>query len=154
MTPRKTDLKALRNMIAEAQRILATTMLPEGRSERASELLTAAVHLAGNLLIETPAAVLGKKGGAKTAERGPEYFRKIAAKRKTFWGRKASQEAQLVLVFSPQRLPLPLLQLLYGRLRRQLFRHRATNFPNRLSNLMPNCVMSFDGRLLPVHAFI
>lgn len=32
---------------------------------------------------KNPAAVeLGRKGGQKTALRGPEYFRKIAAKRK------------------------------------------------------------------------
>lgn len=36
-------------------------------------------------LIATPtvAASLGKKGGTKTAERGPEYFAKIAGMRKT-----------------------------------------------------------------------
>jgi hypothetical protein len=86
MTPRKNDLKALRNMIAEAQHILATTTLPEARSERAYELLTAAVHLADNLLTVNPAATLGKKGGKRTAERGPEYFRKIAAMRKEHKG--------------------------------------------------------------------
>lgn len=77
------DLKALRNMIDEAKTILATTRLPEGRAERAHELLTSAVALA-DVLLETPlAAMLGSKGGAKTAERGPEYFKKIAAMRKT-----------------------------------------------------------------------
>jgi len=36
---------------------------------------------------KNPAAVaLGRLGGNKTAERGPEYFRKIAAKRKHFSG--------------------------------------------------------------------
>ena len=29
---------------------------------------------------------LGRLGGRSTAKRGPEYFRKIAAKRKTFAG--------------------------------------------------------------------
>ncbi len=34
-----------------------------------------------------PAAVsLGRKGGQATAKRGPDYFRKIAAMRKTFAG--------------------------------------------------------------------
>src|SRR5947209_5245412 len=37
-------------MIAQAQRILATTTLPEARSEQACELLTAAVGLADYLL--------------------------------------------------------------------------------------------------------
>jgi hypothetical protein len=80
---RKTDLKALRNMIAEAETILTTTTLPQGRAERACELLGTAVKLADHLLTERPAAVLGAKGGKKTAERGPEYFAKIAAMRKT-----------------------------------------------------------------------
>ena len=76
-------MKALRNMIAEAERILLTTTLPQGRAERACDLLDAAVKLADHLLSERPAATLGKKGGLKTAERGPEYFKRIAAMRKT-----------------------------------------------------------------------
>jgi hypothetical protein len=81
--PKRADLKALRNMIAEADTILRTTVLPQGRAERACELLGTAVKLADHLLTEKPAAVLGAKGGKKTAERGPEYFAKIAAMRKT-----------------------------------------------------------------------
>ena len=73
-------------MISEAQHILSTTTLPEHRSERAYELLTAAVHLADHLLTVNPAATLGKKGGTVTAERGPDYFRKIAAMRKEHKG--------------------------------------------------------------------
>jgi hypothetical protein len=79
---RNQNLKALRNMIAEAQKILATTSLPDARSERAYELLTAAVSLTDDLLAQSPAATLGKKGGKVTAQRGPDYFRKIAAMRK------------------------------------------------------------------------
>ena len=80
---KRADLKALRNMIAEAETILSTTTLPQGRAERARELLGTAVKLADHLLSERPAATLGKKGGVKTAERGPEYFKRIAAMRKT-----------------------------------------------------------------------
>ena len=47
---RRNDLKSLRQMIGEAHDILRTTTLPERRSERADELLTAALHLADNLL--------------------------------------------------------------------------------------------------------
>jgi hypothetical protein len=83
---RKNDLKALRNMISEAHDILRTTILPEERSQRAYELLTAAIHLADALLEESPAAKLGAKGGKQTAKRGSEYFRQIAAKRKTHGG--------------------------------------------------------------------
>src|ERR1035438_9579663 len=46
MARKQNDLKALRNMISEAHDILRTTVLPEERSQRAYELLTAAVHLA------------------------------------------------------------------------------------------------------------
>ena len=79
----KTDLRALRNMIAEANLILSTTELPQGRARRCKELLDAAVKLTDHLLTIPPAVALGKKGGMKTAERGPDYFRKIAAMRKT-----------------------------------------------------------------------
>ena len=69
-------------MIAEAETILSTTILPEGRAERARELLGASVKLADELLNTSPAATLGAKGGKKTAQRGPQYFRKIAGMRK------------------------------------------------------------------------
>ena len=83
--PRKsrTDLRALRNMIDEANLLLVTTELPEGRSKRACELLGTALKLADHLLKESPAVTLGKLGGRKIAERGSDYFRKLAAKRKT-----------------------------------------------------------------------
>jgi hypothetical protein len=83
MARKQNDLKALRKMIGEAHDILHTTMLPEARSQRAYELLTAAVHLADDLIATSPAAQLGSLGGRQTAKRGSEYFRQIAAKRKT-----------------------------------------------------------------------
>jgi hypothetical protein len=83
----KTDLKALRNLISEAELLLSTTTLPEGRAERAGELLGAAVKLADHLLTERPAAVLGAKGGKVTAKKmtatDPDYYKRIAAMRKT-----------------------------------------------------------------------
>jgi hypothetical protein len=83
---KKNDLRALRNLIAGAHEILLTTDLPEGRSQRAAELLTAAVHLTDDLLAQSPAATLGAKGGKATAKRGSAYFKKIAAMRKDFKG--------------------------------------------------------------------
>ena len=84
---KRADLKALRNMIAEADMILTTTTLPQGRAERARELLGAAVKLADHLLTEKPAAVLGAKGGKTTAKlmtaKDPDYYKRIAAMRKT-----------------------------------------------------------------------
>ena len=82
MPASKTDLRALRRMIAEAETILSTTTLPEGRAERARELLGTSVKLADELLKASPAAALGSRGGKATAKRGSEYFRKIAGMRK------------------------------------------------------------------------
>lgn len=81
----KTDLIALRNLISEADLLLSTLTLPEGRAERARDLLAAALKLSEHLVTApAPSAVaLGKRGGLKTAERGPDYFKKIAAMRKT-----------------------------------------------------------------------
>lgn len=81
--PARQDLEALRNLISEAELILSTTELPQGRATRARELLQAALKLADHLATTKPAATLGKRGGKKTAERGPEYFKKIAGMRKT-----------------------------------------------------------------------
>ena len=82
MARKDNDLKALRNMISETHNILRTVVLPEERSQRAFEVLTAALHLADHLLGTSPAATLGAKGGNQTAKRGSDYFRKIAAMRK------------------------------------------------------------------------
>jgi hypothetical protein len=38
------------------------------------------------LLEESPAAVLGAKGGKQTAKRGPDYYSKISAMRKEHKG--------------------------------------------------------------------
>jgi hypothetical protein len=81
-------------MIADAQNLLATTNLPEGRSQRAHELLTAAIHLADDLLTQRPAATLGAMGGKVTAKRGSEYFRQLAAKRKEHKGGRRKKKSR------------------------------------------------------------
>jgi hypothetical protein len=81
-----TDLHALRNMIDEVHLLFATAELLENRSQRACELLGTALKLADHLLAESPAVTLGKLGGRKIAERGSEYFKNLAAKRKTHAG--------------------------------------------------------------------
>ncbi|HWB83883.1 MAG TPA: hypothetical protein VG675_07065 [Bryobacteraceae bacterium] len=82
--PKRQDIKALRSMITEAKMLLDTSPeLPEGRTQRAQELLGDAVALVDFLVTQEPAAILGKKGGKVTAKRGAEYFRKIASMRKT-----------------------------------------------------------------------
>lgn len=80
------DLKALRSLIAEAETLLATTELPEGRAVRARELLASAIKLADVIITTPPAAVIGRKGGLATKKRGSEYFREIAARRKSHGG--------------------------------------------------------------------
>lgn len=53
---------------------------------RCKELLSAAQALASDMLKadKVPAAaLLGARGGSQTAKRGSEYFRQLAAKRKT-----------------------------------------------------------------------
>jgi hypothetical protein len=88
-TPRQ-ELGALKGMIEEVDLILETSPeLPENRTGRSRELLRSAIALTDDLLKQEklPAAkLLGKKGGSQTAKRGSEYFREIAAKRKTRGG--------------------------------------------------------------------
>ena len=94
MMMKRDDLRAVRNMIEEARRILATTTLPEGRAPRALELLKSAVALADTLIATPPAAMLGRSGGIKTAQRGPEYYARIAGMRKTRGGGRPKKDAE------------------------------------------------------------
>ncbi|HEV2961902.1 MAG TPA: hypothetical protein VG649_08780 [Candidatus Angelobacter sp.] len=93
---RRNELATLKKLITEADRILATTPpLPENRTAACRELLATALALADDLLKQTklPAAtILGKKGGSVTAKRGSDYFRKLAAKRKTHGGGRPRKE--------------------------------------------------------------
>jgi hypothetical protein len=89
MPSKRTELTTVKNLISQVDLILADTELPENRIARCRELLKAAVALTDDLIGQqkTPAAVvLGKKGGSQTAKRGSDYFRQIAAKRKTRGG--------------------------------------------------------------------
>jgi hypothetical protein len=88
-------MKTLRKMINDAKVLLETAPeLPEGRTQRANELLGDALVLADHLLTIEPAAVLGAKGGKVTAKRGAEYFRKIASMRKTRAGGRPPKTAE------------------------------------------------------------
>ena len=88
-TDRELDLHALRNLIDEAHTVLSTIDLPQGRAKRAEKLLSAALALTDDFIAAPPAAVsLGQRGGLKTAERGTEYFKRIAGMRKTRSGGK------------------------------------------------------------------
>lgn len=83
----RTELQALRNLISEAETILATNpALSEGRTPRALELLRAALALSDDLINQAgrpAAAILGHKGGSATAQKlGSDHFRQLAAMRK------------------------------------------------------------------------
>ena len=96
MATNRTELATLKNLLQEADLILATTELPEGRAVRCRELLRSALALTDDLLntAKMPAAaVLGSKGGAQTAKRGSDYFRQLAAKRKTLGGGRPRKES-------------------------------------------------------------
>lgn len=85
--PERSDLQALQNLLEQAHLIVSSDPLPRGGRERAAELLNAALRLSAALVdskrAKPAAVVLGAKGGKQTAKRGPEYFSKIAAMRKT-----------------------------------------------------------------------
>lgn len=99
MPSNRAELTALKNMIEEVDLILSTTApLPENRTPRCHELLSAAMALANDLIgqgKETPAALLGSKGGSATAQKhGAEHYRLMAAARKTKGGGRPRKQAE------------------------------------------------------------
>lgn len=89
------DLKALKRLINQADLVLATIPNPHPSIASARESLNSALALAADLVKHQPDAVaLGSKGGQATAKRGSEYFKKIAAMRKTRGGGRPKQEAE------------------------------------------------------------
>jgi len=87
------DLKALHRLINQADLTLATIPNPHPSVPSARESLNAALALSSDLNkraavnpVTNAAAELGSRGGTKTAERGPEYFTRIAAMRKNHKG--------------------------------------------------------------------
>jgi len=93
----KNELTALKNLLSQADRILETSpALPENRTAACRELLQSALALTDDLIkhAPTPAAALGRKGGSVTAKRGSDYFRKLAARRKTHGGGRPRKESE------------------------------------------------------------
>ena|SRR5579863_8584164 len=94
---KRSDVRALANMVDQSYRIISSDPVPPGGIERCRELLGTARLLAKDL-VNTPmsaqAAMLGSKGGSATlAKRGPGYFRKLAAKRKTHGGGRPRKQS-------------------------------------------------------------
>ena len=95
MPSKRSDLKALKRMLKELERVLKIGPLPPGIAARSNELLSASIALADDLIEQTPAAFLGSLGGQQTAKRGPQYYAKIAGMRKIRAGgrpRKSTSE--------------------------------------------------------------
>ena len=84
-------------MLRETDLTLSTTLpLPENRTARCRELLAAAIAIADDLLFQAKlpaAAVLGAKGGSVTAQKGSDYFRKLASRRKHHRGGRPPKES-------------------------------------------------------------
>jgi hypothetical protein len=99
MPSNRTELAALKRLLTQADRILASAPeLPENRTTSCREVLSAALALTEDLIKEsTPtssAAILGRKGGSTTAKRhGAEHYRAMAAKRKTHGGGRPRKES-------------------------------------------------------------
>jgi hypothetical protein len=92
----RASLVALRDLIADTDLTLETIPdLPQNRTAHCRENLHAALALADDLLKQqrmTAAAVMGHKGGSTTAKRGSDYFRQLAAKRKTLAGGRPKKQ--------------------------------------------------------------
>ena len=90
------DMKAVRNLINQADMAL-DTIPPSLKSARESvkSALMLSADLAKRLSAEAVnlnAAALGARGGTKTAERGPAYYKRISAMRKTKAGGRPRKE--------------------------------------------------------------
>jgi hypothetical protein len=84
--PKRSDARTLKSLVDQAYLIVDSDPIPPGGIESLRENLGAARRLTRLLLAKPEMAAasrLGTLGGKKTAERGPEYFKQIAAMRKT-----------------------------------------------------------------------
>jgi hypothetical protein len=97
----KQELTALKNLLDQADHILATTpLLPENRTAACREVLASALAITRDLLKQSAntsasAVILGRKGGSTTSQRhGPEHYRQMAARRKTHGGGRPRKEPE------------------------------------------------------------
>jgi len=98
----RASLVALRDLIADTDLTLETIPdLPQNRTAHCRENLRAALALADDLIKQqrkTLAALLGSKGGTATARKlGSEYFRQLAAQRKTRAGGRPKKDRNSAL---------------------------------------------------------
>lgn len=96
MVTQRTQLQTLRRLLSQIELALSSPELPAHPTAHCRELVKAARAIAGDLLKSDKlpaAAALGARGGLQTAKRGSEYFRQLAAKRKTNAGGRPRKES-------------------------------------------------------------
>lgn len=96
MSAHRQSLLALKRLITQADHVYSDRSIPDAVRSRGGELLMAATALVSDLLKQDhslAAAELGSKGGLQTAKKGSEYFRQLAAKRKTKAGGRPRKES-------------------------------------------------------------
>lgn len=95
MSSQRVLLLALKRLIKQAELVYSDRSVSDAQRKRGGELFTAALALVDDLLKQdhsSAAAELGAKGGSQTAKRGSEYFRQLAAKRRTRAGGRPRKE--------------------------------------------------------------
>jgi hypothetical protein len=92
-----------RDFLCDSDLILSTTVaLPENRTVRCRELLKAAIAMTDDLIAHARLPEdeeRARKGGLVIAQRGSEYFRQLAARRKTRGGGRPQNKSRAI--FAP-----------------------------------------------------
>jgi hypothetical protein len=97
MSSQRSSLLALKRLISQAEMVYSDRAVPDTVRNRGAELFNAASALVNDLLKQdhsAAAAELGAKGGSQTAKKGSEYFRQLAAKRKTLGGGRPRKDPE------------------------------------------------------------
>ena len=88
------DATSARKLLDKARSILSVLNRPEAQEARFL-IDKAAGHIDGLVTYLTIGpSEMGRQGGLKTAERGPDYFRQLAAKRKVHGGGRPRKQAE------------------------------------------------------------
>jgi len=95
--PDRNSVEALKNILEEIELLISTAEpLSQNRTPACLDLIRTASALADDIAKQehlTPAAVMGHKGGSTTAQRGSDYFRQLAARRKVKAGGRPRKQS-------------------------------------------------------------
>jgi hypothetical protein len=98
MASNRGDPRTLKRLLSDTDLILSTTVaLPENRTTRCRELLKAAIAMTDDLIAHARLPEdeeRARKGGLVIAQRGSDYLRQLAARRKTHGGGRPQKEAE------------------------------------------------------------